>query len=82
MVEPMDQWQLRLPKQFIGTIKMITISVHTSDSANQGPFMGGVVVAQYPYCLHCPAKKCGNSITNCCGTATEQLELIFKVVPF
>lgn len=42
-------------------------------SAGFGPFVPGVHVAPFPYCLHCHAR-----CDSCCGNPLEQLELLFK----
>eukprot|EP01097_Dermamoeba_algensis_P002513 TRINITY_DN1999_c0_g1_i1.p1 TRINITY_DN1999_c0_g1~~TRINITY_DN1999_c0_g1_i1.p1 ORF type:complete len:291 (+),score=92.23 TRINITY_DN1999_c0_g1_i1:590-1462(+) len=45
--------------------------------AGFGPLMPGVIVAPYPYCLHCPASSKGR-IEECCNDAEKRLELLFK----
>lgn len=42
-------------------------------SAGFGPFVPGVHVVPFPYCLHCPA-----SCSPCCNNPLKQLELLFK----
>ncbi len=42
-------------------------------SAGFGPFVPGVHVVPFPYCLHCPA-----SCSPCCNNPLKQLELMFK----
>ncbi len=45
-------------------------------SAGFGPFVPGVYTAPFPYCLHCPVKRCGSD--NCCNHPIKQLEELFK----
>ena len=49
-------------------------------SAGFGPFVPGVHVVDFPYCLHCKA-ACSANISaknECCGAPLEDLELLFS----
>jgi 4-aminobutyrate aminotransferase len=46
-------------------------------SAGFGPFVPGVHVAPFPFCLHCHASaSCGSG--KCCNNPLKQIELLFK----
>jgi len=56
-----------------GTMGMTTSK--TVYSAGFGPFVPGIYVAPFPYCLHCP-KGCSSSGA-CCGDPLKELEHLF-----